>query len=97
MIYLTEQLPAELWEAAVPGVPRRTVRMIVAHVHNSRCAWIRTLGKPHGVAVPAKVDRFRVSRAQACRAMDASNNGGVRLARAAAARAASEGEVNLRF
>jgi uncharacterized damage-inducible protein DinB len=60
--YLVEQLPAELWDAAVPGAPRRTVRMIAGHLHNSRCSWVKTLGREHGVTVPATVDRRKVTR-----------------------------------
>jgi len=49
--------------------------MIAAHLHNSRRAWIRTLGRPHGVEVPAAVDRFRVSRLELVRALKASARG----------------------
>src|SRR5262245_46158971 len=75
MIYLVERLPAELWNAAVPNVPRRTVGMIAAHVHNCRCSWIRTLGKPHGVAVPAPVNRSRATRKQVVQALKRSGCG----------------------
>ena len=54
-VFLIEHLPAELWEAAVPGAPRRTVRMIAGHIHNARCMWIKTLGKEHGIAVPRSI------------------------------------------
>jgi uncharacterized damage-inducible protein DinB len=60
-IFLVEHLPAELWEATVPGAPRRTVRMIAGHLHNARCMWIKTLGKGHGIAVPRSVDRYKVT------------------------------------
>ncbi len=60
--FLVERLPADLWVAAVPGLPHRTVRMIAAHLHNARSRWIRTLGREHGIPVPALVDRYRVSR-----------------------------------
>jgi hypothetical protein len=33
-IFLVEHLPAELWQAAVPGAPRRTIRMLAGHIHN---------------------------------------------------------------
>jgi hypothetical protein len=46
--YLVEHLPAALWEAAVPGAPRRTICMIAGHLHNARCMWIKTLGQEHG-------------------------------------------------
>ena len=60
-IFLIENLPAELWEAQVPGAPRRTIRMIAGHIHNARCMWIKTLGKEHGIAAPRSVDRYKVT------------------------------------
>ncbi len=73
--FLVGRLPAGLWEAAVPGMPRRTIRMVAAHLHNSRRSWIRTLGRPHGVEVPVAVDRFRVSRPELSRALKESARG----------------------
>lgn len=73
--FLVEHLPPPLWEAALPGAPRRTIRMVVAHVHNVRCRWIRTLGQPHGIAAPSMVDRNRVSRSDAIRALKRSGRG----------------------
>ena len=32
-MYLMENLPPGMWSKTVPGVPRRTVRMIAAHIH----------------------------------------------------------------
>jgi uncharacterized damage-inducible protein DinB len=74
-IGLVEQLPNELWSAAIPGVPQRTVRIIAAHLHNSRCSWIKTLGLEHGVTVPARVDRRMVSRRQLVAALKRSGLG----------------------
>lgn len=74
-IGLVEQLPSELWNAAIPGVPQRTFRMIAAHLHNSRCSWIKTLGLEHGIAVPARVDRRTVSRRQLAVALTRSSRG----------------------
>src|SRR5437762_12038284 len=59
-VFLVEHLPPELWGAAVPGAPRRTVRMIAGHIHNARCMWIKTLGRDHGIAVPRAVNRHKV-------------------------------------
>ncbi len=73
--FLIEQFPDALWDAVVPGAPRRTIQMIAAHVHNVRCRWIHTLGAPHGVAVPAQVDRHRVTRPQLIRALRRSGRG----------------------
>src|SRR5580765_7919973 len=61
-VFLVEHLPPELWAAAVPGAPRRTVRMIAGHLHNARCSWIKILGQELGVTVPRSVDRRRVGR-----------------------------------
>jgi len=74
-LYLVERLPEALWTAAIPGSPMRTIRMLAGHIHNSRCMWIKTLGRPHGLKVPASVDRRRVSRAQLIRALKASGGG----------------------
>jgi uncharacterized damage-inducible protein DinB len=74
-VHLVEQIPSGLWAAAIPGVPQRTVRMIAAHLHNSRCSWIRTLGSEHGIAVPARVDRHTVSRRALVSALKRSSRG----------------------
>lgn len=78
-VFLVEHLPPELWEAKVPGAPRRTVRMIAGHIHNARCMWIKTLGKEHGIAVPQSVNRQTVSRTHLIRALGQSNRGIVSL------------------
>ena len=75
MIFLVEHLRTPLWEAAIPGMPRRTIRMLASHIHNARCMWIKTLGKPHGIGVPAIVDRHRVSRSELIRALKKSGRG----------------------
>ena len=68
-------LPTGLWNAVVPGTPRKTIRMLAAHFHNSRARWIRTLGSPHGVSAPALVDPRRVSRSQLLAALRQSGKG----------------------
>ena len=73
--FLIENLPAALWAEAVPGASRRTIQMLAGHIHNSRCMWIKTLGRPHGIAVPPAVDRRRVSRAQVIAALRRSGRG----------------------
>jgi uncharacterized damage-inducible protein DinB len=74
--FLVEELPAPLWDAAIPGVaPRRTLRTLVAHLHNARARWIRTLGQPHGVQVPALVDLRRVGRRVLLAALKRSGKG----------------------
>jgi uncharacterized damage-inducible protein DinB len=78
-LFLFEQLPPSLWAATVPGAPRRTIRMIAGHIHNARCMWIKTLGRPHGVPVPAPVNRVRVGPRQLLPALRRSGRGIGRL------------------
>ena len=73
--FLVENLPPAVWDAAIPEAPRRTVRMVAGHLHNARCSWIKTLGKPHGIEVPASVDRHRVSPSELVRALSRSGCG----------------------
>ena len=84
--YLLENLPTELWSKAVPGVPRRTVRMIAAHLHNVRCMWIRMLGQRHGIVVPRRVNGRRVRPAELVRALSRSSEGMIRMMRLGMAR-----------
>lgn len=60
---LLASLPARFWDRAIPGAPRRTPRMIAGHIHNARCMWVRTLGRPLGIRVPKPVDRRLVGKA----------------------------------
>ena len=74
-VRLIQRLPAALWHTAVPGAPRRTIRMIAAHLHNARCRWVKTLGREHGIPTPARVDQRRVARRQLVAALKHSSNG----------------------
>jgi uncharacterized damage-inducible protein DinB len=74
-IDLVQHLPAALWNAAVPGAPQRTVRMIAAHLHNARCRWVKTLGREHGILAPLRVDHRRVARRQLVAALRRSGDG----------------------
>lgn len=78
-VFLVEHLPQEVWEAAVPGAPRRSVRMIAGHLHNARCMWLKTLGKAHGIEVPRAVHRYRVTPKELIRALGESSRGILRL------------------
>ncbi|HJP92324.1 MAG TPA: DinB family protein [Pyrinomonadaceae bacterium] len=80
-VYLIENLPAELWSKTVPGVPRRTVRMIAAHLHNARCMWIKMIGASHGIAVPRTVNGRTVRPSELTRALERSSESIVRLIR----------------
>ena len=74
-VFLVRNLPSEVWASPVPGAPRKTVRMLAGHLHNSRCMWLNTLGRPHGIPVPPAVDRRNVSRRQLIAALNRSSRG----------------------
>ena len=74
-VFLASHLPNEVWEAPVPGTPRKTVRMLAGHLHNSRCTWLETLGRPLGIPVPSPVDRRKVSRRELVAALNRSSRG----------------------
>jgi uncharacterized damage-inducible protein DinB len=74
-VYLVEHLPAGLWQASVPGAPRRTVRMIAGHIHNARCSWLKILGKESGITVPGNVDRYSVEGEELAAALNRSSEG----------------------
>jgi uncharacterized damage-inducible protein DinB len=73
--FLVDHLPAPLWDLAVPGAPRRTVRMIAAHFHNSRARWIRTLGEEHGIRAPSLVNPRKIGRPALLAALNRSGRG----------------------
>jgi len=75
-------LPREIWTSAVPGAPRRTVRALAAHLHNTRCMWLKMLGggtKGHGVAIPKNVDARRVAQRDLLAALSRSAEAYVKL------------------
>jgi uncharacterized damage-inducible protein DinB len=78
-VYLIQHLPPGVWAKPVPGISGRTVGMIAAHIHNSRCRWIKALGGGHGVKVPRMVDLRRVRPAELVRALSRSSEGMIRL------------------
>lgn len=73
--YLVENISTPLWDSALPGFPRRTIRSIAAHLHNARCTWIKTLGHENGIKVPRSVDRHRVTQRQLLTALKQSSGG----------------------
>jgi uncharacterized damage-inducible protein DinB len=66
---LVRALPIQVYRAPIPGLPRKTVRAMAVHIHNSRCGWLRTLGEPLGIRVPRRADPFREGRPALVRAL----------------------------
>jgi uncharacterized damage-inducible protein DinB len=85
-VFLVEHLPRAVWSSQVPGIPRKTVGMIAAHLHNSRCSWIKALGARHGVKVPRLVDLRRVRIPELVKALSRSSEGIVQLIELGASR-----------
>jgi uncharacterized damage-inducible protein DinB len=73
--YLVERLPSAIWNEPVPGVPRQTVRMVAAHIHNSRCRWVKSFAHAGTLHVPRLVDLRRVTRRELVRALGLSGRG----------------------
>ena len=82
-VFLVKELPSTLWRAHVPEVPRRTIRSIAAHIHNCRRNWIATLGEGRRIAVPGRVDPFRVRQKDLVTALNRSGDGLRRVIEAA--------------
>ncbi|HEX9704955.1 MAG TPA: DinB family protein [Gemmatimonadales bacterium] len=67
--YLVEQLDGAVWRAPSPVPKGRTIAAQVAHLHN--CGLLYLERTAPGVRVPGELDRFRVTPAQAARALGA--------------------------
>lgn len=59
---LIAAIPPKIWPQPIPGLARRTVRMVAAHLHNARSRWIKALGVPLGIARPPLVNLHTVTR-----------------------------------
>ena len=79
--YLVERLHPAVWRADPPGPRLRTVAALIAHLHNCGLVYLRRAAP--GVRVPDELDRFRVSRAQAARALGAKRKAVLTIAAAA--------------
>jgi uncharacterized damage-inducible protein DinB len=74
-VFLIEQLPLELWEAKLPGVPRKTFRTLGCHIHNVRCSWIKVLGNEFGIKTPQRIDKATATQKQLASALQLSGAG----------------------
>jgi uncharacterized damage-inducible protein DinB len=67
--YLVERLDPSVWRAKPPAPRMRTVAALIAHMHN--CGLVYLTRAAPNVDVPGEMDRFRVTPAQAVRALEA--------------------------
>jgi uncharacterized damage-inducible protein DinB len=72
---LVASLTGALWASRIPGLERKTVGMLAAHLHNTRSRWIKTLGVPLGIMRPPLVDLRRVDRRDLVAALRQSARG----------------------
>ncbi len=70
--FLVQNIPPAIWASGLPASPRRTVRGIAAHLHNSRCLWMHSLAAGTVVPIPNRVDPLVVTRRDLVRALNAS-------------------------
>src|SRR3981081_3065206 len=68
--YLIDHLPAAAWKASPPEGKGRTIRPIVAHMHNVGVMWLTSAAQ--GSKIPNQPDRAHVTAPQALRAMEQS-------------------------
>lgn len=67
--YLVQHLDPGVWHAPAPAPKTRTIAAQVAHLHNCGLRYLERTAP--GFPVPAELDRRRVTRAQAVRALAA--------------------------
>jgi uncharacterized damage-inducible protein DinB len=70
--YLIDNLPAAAWNAPVPGGKGRTIRAIVAHMHNVRVMWLKVANKDG--QIPEPLNRATATPKQALHAMEKSRH-----------------------
>lgn len=95
--FLVEQIPPELWRAALSRSPRRSVRSIAAHLHNSRCMWMKGLGGRAYLSIPAHVNRLTATPRAVSAALRRSGAQILRMLEAALANGGEFPHVSSRF
>lgn len=77
--FFFENLPKELWIKKFPGTPQKTIRMVAGHIHNTRCMWLKMIGKQYSIKIPKSVDRRNVTQSDLLKALNLSNQGIIEL------------------
>jgi len=68
--YLIDNLPRGAWNAKPEG-KGRTIKAIVAHMHNVRVMWLKAA---KAEKIPEQLDRLKATPAQAMRALEGSRH-----------------------
>ncbi len=71
--FLIENLPAGVWSANIPGFKYKTIQMIGGHLHNTRCMWIKKIGRKWAIQAPPHVARHHVAQAELLSALNRSS------------------------
>jgi len=62
-IYFIEHITLKLWSTELPDSSKRTIGMISSHIHNTRCMWIKMIGKNiQSLKVSIRVDPRHANR-----------------------------------
>jgi len=69
--YLIENLPASAWNEKPPGGKGRTIRAIVAHMHNVRVMWLKAA---KAEKIPEQLDRATITPAEAKSGLESSRS-----------------------
>jgi uncharacterized damage-inducible protein DinB len=80
--YLLDALPDDAWRAETPG-EGRTIAAVFSHLHNTRLMWLKVAAK--GAKIPAQLDRLKVTRDQARKALAGSHAAVAKLVEASLA------------
>jgi len=72
-VYLIRSIDPELWDRKIPGYPRKTIGMLLVHLHNIRCMWIKEIDKEKITRMPTRLDPKRATRDELLNAMKLSN------------------------
>ena len=68
--FLIHAVPEDAWRADPPDGKGRTIAAIVAHMHNVRGMWLKSIGG--GAGVPAKLERATCTKDEAIAALNES-------------------------
>jgi uncharacterized damage-inducible protein DinB len=77
--FLIEHIPSDLWNEKDPGLSKRTIGMIASHIHNTRCIWIKMIGKGQNIKIPVRVNPRYANRKEVIRALGRSNQSMLKL------------------
>lgn len=70
--FLVERIPDAVWGAALPHSPRKTIRNIAAHLHNTRGSWMKSLAVGADIPIPPRVEPNKATVSVVAKALEGS-------------------------